>query len=297
MKQLEPYDCIIIGAGPGGLQAAIHLARYNRNVLIFDIGAGRTRHALHIENYLGLKSTTGMEIIKTGLAQVQDFDVTTLREKVLQLNKKSVFSVQSERGTYQGRYVIASSGANEVFPKAVNFNRFFGRSIFTCVDCDGYKTTGKKVLVIGNSPSAVRLALGMQQMYTKEVRLLMVRGELPEEYIEILADESIPLSWGSPQEFLGRDRLEGLRLADGEIIPCEAVMLNLGLTLNDAYLQGMTMDREKNSGKIITGPRYETSVPGLFAVGAIRAGSSQAIIAAGQGATVAIDINKRILAL
>ena len=53
------YDCIIIGAGPGGLQAAIYLGRYNRDVLLLDRGVGRTYHARHIENFLTQQLSPG----------------------------------------------------------------------------------------------------------------------------------------------------------------------------------------------------------------------------------------------
>ncbi len=299
MPQNTIYDCIIIGAGPGGLQAAIHLARYNRKVLLFDVGGGRTRHAMHIENYLGLKQTTGMHVIKTGLEQVLSFGVEIKREKVLKLSKEEHFVARTESGDYAAHYVVASSGVNEVLPQATGFNRFFGRSIHTCVDCDGYLTTGKNLLVLGNSVSAVRVCLGMQQMYTRDITLLMTSGTLPPDYAEALEDESIPVIYSNIKEFLGEEKLNGVRLASDETLPCGAVMVNLGVTLNDAYLEELALTREQseNDNKIITNNIYETSIPGLFAVGALRAGKSQAIIVAGHGASVAIEINQRMLAI
>lgn len=71
MRDQTLYDCIIIGAGPGGLQAAIYLGRYNRNVLLIDRGGGRTHHAKHIENFLTQKAISGKEIIKLGLEQAK----------------------------------------------------------------------------------------------------------------------------------------------------------------------------------------------------------------------------------
>ena len=65
----ELFDCIVIGAGPGGLQACIHLGRYNFRVLLFHRPGGRTYHAKHIENYLGLRIVGGPELLDIGLAQ------------------------------------------------------------------------------------------------------------------------------------------------------------------------------------------------------------------------------------
>lgn len=75
------YDCIIVGAGPGGLQAAIYLGRFNRDVLLIDRGGGRTAHAKAIENFLTQKVISGREIIERGLEQAKSFGVAV--EKTL----------------------------------------------------------------------------------------------------------------------------------------------------------------------------------------------------------------------
>lgn len=91
------YDCIIIGAGPGGLQAAIHLARFNRKVILLEQGGGRTRHALHLENYLGLEATSGKELVDTGIRQIKSFGVEFSREQVSSLQTGTDFTVGTER--------------------------------------------------------------------------------------------------------------------------------------------------------------------------------------------------------
>jgi thioredoxin reductase (NADPH) len=73
MAKGKIYDCIIIGAGPGGLQAAIYLCRYNRKVLILDRTGGRTQHAKHIDNFLSHVSISGRKIFEIGLIQIRNF--------------------------------------------------------------------------------------------------------------------------------------------------------------------------------------------------------------------------------
>jgi thioredoxin reductase len=70
---------------------------------------------------------------------------------------------------YQARFVIASSGAVDIQPRLKHLSRYFGKGYYTCVDCDGHLTTGKKLLVMGNNLNAARLALAMQQMYSDRV--------------------------------------------------------------------------------------------------------------------------------
>lgn len=297
MMTPDTFDSIIIGAGPGGLQAAIHLARFNRAVLLLDHGAGRTRHALHLENYLGLPLTTGKTLIDTGISQIRSFGARFRHESVDAVSREDGFIVTTDKGRYQAPFVIASSGASENMPKLKGMNRFFGKTVFTCVDCDGYRTSGKQLVILGDSLDAVRLALGMKQMFTTAITLVLPPGLLPEDHAAVLADEKIAFRAGKPDELLGRQALTGVRLHDGTEISCDVVMLSYGFRLNDAYLAGLSLARDGDGFKIMTDHGCETSMKNLFAVGALKPGHAQAIIAAGQGAMVAIEINQRLLAI
>lgn len=297
MERGPVYDCIIIGAGPGGLQAGIHLGRYNRKVLLLDRGGGRTTHARHIVNYLGLLETSGRELIDTGIKQAREFGVEVLQEAVARVEKNEIFTVHTAGNSYQGRCVIASAGAVDNLPKLKNIGKFFGKGFFTCIDCDGYLTTGTKLLVMGNSINAARLVLGMKQMYTEDISLLPVDFKLPPDYEEVIREENISIYTGEPVELLGEEKLSGLKTADGEIIECETIMATFGWRLNDTFLQELDLERDREGFKILTGSANESSLPGLYIIGAMKPGHSQAIIAAGQGAVTAIDINQNLLEL
>ena len=291
------YDCLVVGAGPGGLQASIHLARYNRKVLLIDRGGGRTTHAAHIVNYLGLTEVSGRELIATGLRQARSFGVEVVTDTVTMVEKGEVFTVQTPDKSYQGHFVIASAGAVDHQPRVKNLGRFFGRRYFTCVDCDGHLTTGRKLLVMGNSINAARLALGMKQMYTRDITLLLCDYSLPPDYVDAIKNENIPILTGEPAALLGDPDLEGVELADGRTIPCEVIMATFGWHLNDGFLKDLDLERDHEQFKILTSNTYESSLAGLYVVGAMKPGHSQAIIAAGQGAVAAIDINQRLLEL
>jgi thioredoxin reductase (NADPH) len=297
MGNMTLYDCIIIGAGPGGLQAAIHLARYNRRVLLIDRGGGRTSHARHLVNYLGIRDISGRELVATGLRQVKNFGVEMAAATVTGIATQELFTVQTTENTYQSRFAIAASGAVDIQPRLKNLSRFFSKGYYTCVDCDGHHTTGKKLLVMGNNLNSARLALAMQQMYTDRVSLLLSDYSLPVDYVEVAAENNIPLFTGQPFELLGNEMLAGVRLADGRRLECEAIMASFGWRLNDGYLQNLPLDRDAEGFKILAGPSGQSSLPGLYVVGALRPGHAQAIISAGQGAAAAIEINSLLLAL
>jgi len=153
------YDCIIVGAGPAGLQAAIHLGRSNRRVLLIDRGGGRTAHARSIENFLAHPAISGREMIRIGKTQALDFGVHFEEGVVSSVEKRERFSVQTRDGrVFYGPFLIAASGGRDNLLPIENLQRFFGTAFFTCIDCDGYRTTGKRLLVLGNGMNTIRLA-------------------------------------------------------------------------------------------------------------------------------------------
>ena len=292
------FDCIVIGAGPGGLQACIHLGRYNFRVLLFHTPGGRTAYAKHLENYLGLRVISGPELLEIGLNQVKSFGVTIENTRVDRVTPHDGhFEVQAGGKIYQSRFVIAASGARESLAPFKNLHRFFGHSYYTCMICDGYRTTGKKLLVIDRTINGVRLSLGMKQMYTSDVTFLAHGFSPAPVYRALLEEEGIGLVEGRPEELLGDTTLEGVRMSDGRVIPCEVILGWGGISLNDEYLEGLDVERDAEGFKIVTKGAGESNIPGLFVVGALRQGHSQAIISAGQGAEAAIEISTRIVEL
>lgn len=167
------YDCVIVGAGPGGLQAAIYLGRYNRKVLVLDRGGGRTAHARSIENFLSHRTITGKAMIELGMEQARNFHVTIEKALVTSIKKTGVFEVTTRDKAYQARFVLVGTGINDILPPLENLPPFFGKSFFTCIDCDGYSLQGKTTVVMGNSIETVRLALAVRELYTDRVSLVL----------------------------------------------------------------------------------------------------------------------------
>jgi thioredoxin reductase len=199
--------------------------------------------------------------------------------------------------TYRSRFVIAASGARESIAPFKNLPRFFGTSYFTCMICDGYRTTGRKLLVSSRSLGGVRLALAAQRLFTQDVSFLAEGFAFPDDHRFLLEEKNIPIYEGSPVELLGEERLEGVRLEDGTIIPCEVVLGGRGFRLNDKYLAGLPLERDGAGFQIRADASGESSVRGLFVVGALRAGHAQAVISAGQGAVAALEIAHRLVEL
>lgn len=294
MSEDKIYDCIVIGAGPGGLQAAIYLGRFNRKVLLIDRGGGRTWHARHIENFLTQKVISGPEIIQIGMEQAVSFNVKIEKGQVVDILRNEYFAVCTKEKEHLGKFVIVSTGAYDNLPPVANIHRFLGTYFFTCIDCDGYRTTGRKLVILGNSLKTVHLALAMKEMFTKDITLVLYFLTPPEEYAEVLKEENIRLIIGRPVRVIGDQKIEAVELHDGSLIECEVIMSNFGYKLNDSFLSGLGLKKDRDDFKYVTTRNYESSLSGLYILGPLT-GNDQAIIAAGEGASAAIAINKSLL--
>ncbi len=289
------YDCIIIGAGPGGLQAAIYLGRYNRDVLLLDRSGGRTWHARHIENVLTHREISGSEIIERGMEQARRFNVRIEQKLVVSLRKDGLFIVSTADNLYRSRYVIAASGVYDILPPIKNIYRYLGTGYFTCVDCDGYKTTNKRLVVMGDHIEAINIALAMKQMFTKDITFIPYRFSLPDSAEEVLEEEGIRVETVEPVKLIGEPELKALELKNGERIACDAIMASFGTKLNDGFLIDLSLKKDAVGFKYAVNSQYESSLRGLYIVGPLNTGQDQVVIAAGEGAVAAIDINKRLL--
>jgi thioredoxin reductase len=131
-------------------------------------------------------------------------------------------------------------------------------------------------------------------MYTDDTTLILYFYDPPGDYQEELKDQGIRLVKGEPVRVIGEESIEAVELNDGSRLPCEAVLSNFGFKLNDQYLKDLNLKRDAKGFKIIVNNVYESSLPGLYIVGPLNTGNDQAVIAAGEGAVAAIDINKRL---
>ncbi|HMK43367.1 MAG TPA: NAD(P)/FAD-dependent oxidoreductase, partial [Dissulfurispiraceae bacterium] len=261
MSQESAYDCVIIGASPGGLQAAVYLCRYNRRVLVIDRGGGRTTMAKHIENYLGQTMISGRELIDRGIAQVRRFGGEVIKGTVTSIAKSGgIFSVDATSGNCSAPFAVAASGGRDVLPKISNLWQFFGSGFFTCVDCDGYATINRKLLVLGNSDAAVRLALAVRDMYTPHVTLLMTGYLPPAPSLEALSDAAIRFESGVPKHIAGQGHIEGLGLDDGRVLACDAILSNYGFEANVAYLQELDPKKDAHGRSFVVNHHNESSV-------------------------------------
>ncbi len=285
MKGTE-IDIAIIGAGPAGLQAAVHAARKKASVVIFGKSQGSSIHTAHVENYLCVAGVTGgAELLAIGRDQARRFGAEIREEDVLRIEGMDEgFTVHTEKADYLARTVIFATGTARKKLKVPGEKELAGRGVSYCVDCDANFFRKAPVAVIGNGSAAVDGALTLLG-YTPQVSLVAQRLEVTAELRQKLEASTVTCLEGVwVEKIVGENAVESIVLTDGSTLAVEGVFIELGAkgAIELAINLGVVLDIDTMS-HIDTNKRQETNVPGIYAAGDIAGLPYQMAKAVGEG--------------
>jgi thioredoxin reductase (NADPH) len=283
----EIIDVAVIGAGPAGLQAAVHAVRKKVSVVVVGRAQNSSLYDAHVENYLGVDGVTdGSELLNIGLAQARRFGARLLEEDLLKIEprEEGLFTVETESETITARAIVLATGTSRKKLKVKGEKELTGRGVSYCVDCDANFYRNAKVAVVGGQSAAADGALTLLS-YAAEVHLITRGLEVSEAMAARLRDSSVQLheaSW--PREILGEHAVTGLLLEDGTTLEVDGVFVELGAkgALDLATGLGVQMDMETFS-HIATNKMQETNVAGIYAAGDVCGHPYQMAKAVGEG--------------
>ena len=161
------YDCIIIGAGPSGLTAAIYLLRANKKVLIIEkegVG-GQIASSPLVENYPGYKSISGSDLANNLFEQVMNLGVDFEIGEVKEITKDK--KVITDSNEFNAKTIIIATGCKPRRLNIENEEELIGNGIHFCVSCDGAFYKNKIVGVVGGGNSAIGNALSLSEIAKK----------------------------------------------------------------------------------------------------------------------------------
>ncbi len=177
------YDCIIIGAGPAGMTAALYLLRSNKSVVIVEKNSfgGKIALAHNVENYPGKLKMTGIEFSDELLQQITEAGCEFVFDEAISIEKNdSSFEVKCSSETINGKSVIIAVGTKNRPLGVENEETFIGKGISYCALCDGAFFKDKTVAVIGGGNTAVGDAIMLSEI-AKTVYLIHRRNEFRAE--------------------------------------------------------------------------------------------------------------------
>lgn len=290
------YDCVVVGGGPAGLTAALQAARFNRRVILFDSGMGRSTYSQINHNYLGFPGgLAALELRRLGREQLSAYPVAVIDEPVVaaSLDGDLVCVQSKETGPFWGRTLILATGVRDHFPKFPEWERFVGRSFFWCITCDGYSTRGKSIVVVGNDTDAGVTALQFLQ-FTNHIAVLTNDPELAidDRVCAELERENIPLVVDSITRVDGHDGIVGqIQLKSGRSLHPDFLFNLQGSTPNSELAENLGVELS-HQRYILADQEQRTNIPNVFAAGDVtRDLSHQVATAVHEGNTAAQAAN------
>ncbi|MGG0737398.1 NAD(P)/FAD-dependent oxidoreductase [Niallia taxi] len=295
----KTFDCVIIGGGIAGLQAAIQLGRYKHNVLVIDSGEGRSILCKSYHNILGYPDgISGTELRQKGRQQAKSLGVEFLSATATNVEKQDdYFVIDTESGKYEAKRLLLATGIIDNIPPFAELYPCLGISVYLCPDCDGYEVKNKKTIVIGNGKVGANMALTLTY-WTKELVYVNHGGEaIDEEVQKKLVEQNIPVIDKKIKKVeADGSSLQGFTLDDGEFLEGEHGFIAFGGNIVKSELaKQLGVEILENNHIPVNGRTKMTNVENVWAAGDVVAHSEQVTIAMGDGSQAAIWIHKSLL--
>lgn len=308
MSRNDLYDVIVIGGGPAGLTAGLYLARARYRVLILekDDFGGQITITNEVVNYPGVDRTTGRALTQTMRQQAQDFGAEFLSAEAIGLDVHGdVKTVHTSRGDFKAFGILIATGAS---PRKLGFegeSEYAGRGVAYCATCDGEFFAGKEVLVVGGGFAAAEESVFLTT-YASKVTVLVREQDFTCDAAVAAAAKNNPKI-----DVRYQVELQGVTAGQGGLR--EASILNratgqtetwkpvdggtFGVFVFAGYVPATDLVRGvvelDDYGYVVTHGYLETSVPGVYAAGDLRAKNlRQVVTATADGAIAAVELER-----
>lgn len=278
---MRKYDVVVIGAGPGGMTAALYAARANLNVAMLDRGiyGGQMNNTDDIENYPGFTTIKGPELgekmyqgsVKAGVNFVYG-DVQNVT-----VDDQQMKHIQTDSDELVASAVIIATGSNNRKLGVPGEEKFSGKGVSYCAVCDGSFFKGKNVTVVGGGDSAISEGLYLANV-TDGVNVIHRRDQLRAQKVlqnRAFDNDKIDFTWNtSVTEILGDEnhvtgvKIHNNQVGDDTTLDTDGVFVYVGNFPNSQIFNNLNITDQ--AGWIITNDQMETTIPGIYAIGDVR---------------------------
>lgn len=281
-------DCIVVGGGPAGLTAALYLARFLRDVTVFDAQQGRAAMIPKTHNLAPFPDgISGRELLDRMRGHARQYGALVEHQTVSAVTRQgNLLHVTTDGGVHTTRNVILATGVVNHRPplSASDHDQGLGRGLIRyCPVCDAYEIRGKRVAVLGSGAHGFAEA-GFIRHYSPTVTLIPPDGTMA------VAKDGID-GLPSPMKGLALSESEVIvTLETGETRHFDTLYVALGTTARTDLAVKLGVRRGKD-GCLVVNARQKTSIKGVYVIGDVTDGLDQIAFAMGQAAVAATAIH------
>jgi thioredoxin reductase len=298
----QQYDVVIIGGGAAGLSGAVALARSRRSVLVVDAGEPRNAPADGVHNYLGREGTPPGDLLAIGRAELAGYggEVVSGVVTAARRDDDGAFRVTLEDGHEVGaRRLLVATGLVDELPDLPGVAERWGRDVLHCPYCHGWEVRDQPIGILATGPTAVHQALLFRQLSDDVTFFRHTGPELPVDEAEQLAALGVRMVDGQVAGLeVSEDRLTGVRLVSGEVVPRATVVVAPRFTARADVLASLGLEaaEQEMRGHVVgsavaADPTGATAVPGVWVAGNVSDMSAQVVVSAAAGMRAGAMIN------
>jgi thioredoxin reductase len=289
------WDCIVVGAGPAGLNAALVLGRARWRVLVLDDGSPRNYATHEMHGVLGHDGLDPAELRARGRAELSRYGVEVVpleveSAEVLDANVR----VTSPGRTEVARTLLLATGMLDELPDIPGFADVWGTSAHTCPYCDGFEHCNERLAVLAAGDRAEHLAVLLRQWSDDVILLSNGPHNLAADQLARVEAIGVPVIETPVAGLDSHDgRLRHVRLGDDETLDRDALFFYVGWRLRTDLARTLGCEL-RDDGSIAVDANQATTVDRVYAAG--NASDPRALVpaAAGSGTTAAVAINTRL---
>ena len=297
------YDVIVIGAGSAGYPTGMYASRYSmKNLVIGWLPGGALATSHKVENYPGVLSASGKEIMDDFKAHAVNAGSDMLEEMVTEVTKHEdhFHVVTATQKEFKTKFVVLATGNNYRHLGAKGEEEMLGKWVSYCATCDGNFFKGRDVVLAWGWNTALTEALYLAEICNKVTIVhrrdtfraedIWVEQAKKVENIEFALNEEV-------DEISGKFFVEEIKLKSGKIIKADGIFVAIGSNPNTDLVNHMNPEKD-DEGCLKVDARQETSIKGLYAAGDVTTNSNkfkQTIMSAAEGCLAADSIHEEIL--
>lgn len=277
----DKYDVIVIGAGPGGMTAALYASRANLKVAMLDRGVygGQMNNTAEVENYTGFKSILGPDLAEQMYQSAIQFGADFVYGNVekVTVDEDGIKHVKTDSGELEAPAIVIATGSQYRKLGIPGEDKYSGKGVSYCAVCDGAFYRGKDVTTVGGGDSAVEESEYLAKL-VNNVNIVHRRDQLRAQKIlqdRAFSNDKINFTWNTiVTEIVGDGKkVTGVKTHNKEtnedrLVPTDGVFIYIGNVPMTEPFKALGITDEQ--GWVITDDEMKTSVPGVFAVGDVR---------------------------
>lgn len=298
MRELTgQWDCVVIGAGPAGLTAALYLARFHRDVLVLDTGASRAALIPLSRNYPGFPpGVSGRDLLARLRTQAETHGAVFEKTQVSEIERQQQgFKISYDDHSAYARRVLLATGIEDEMPEmARSEEAIAAATVRLCSICDGYEVSGEEVAVYGEAERAITHAVFLRTFTDRVSALVHGDSQACDQAIQqarrydirFIADRVERISWQPGEQV-------ELRTCTGDAYRFDVVYPVLGSRARAELARriGAAVD---STGALIVDGHQQTTIAGLYAAGDVTSSLNQISVATGQAAIGATAIHNSL---